>query len=858
MASSVMRKVSLRSLAAHKLRLILTVFSVVLGTSFVAAAVIFTSTVQSSFNSIFDNVARGVATQVTPADPMGPGVPIAVADQLRADRAELGIDKLQVDFSGPVTIATSDGSGLQTGGAPSIGSAYIPPDEAVDSSGMKLVEGRAPSAPGEVVLNNTAAEKAGLKVGSKTVVALGAGTTAPLDVTVVGLLEMPAATGGFVNVQFELGQAEKIFSDGEYVGSIDMSAVPGVSDTQLRDRVNAVVNPVDPKHPDAEPVYEVRTGEQVREDQKADVATFLNIFRYILLAFAAIGLVVGTFIIYNTFSMIVAQRNRELALLRAIGASRKNVSRSVLLEALIVGLIGGVIGLALGVGIAAIMQALTASSGLPSGGLEVGLPAILSAIFVGVIVTLLSAWIPARRASRIPPVEAMRNSAAEPGAGSLRNRTIAGVGIGLVGIGLLVGGIFATGAPALLLIGLAAVLIILAVVLGAPAMSQPVVGAIGRVLQVPFGTVGKLARTNAIRNPRRSAATAFALTIGLILVVIIGTLGASFKGAIDAGVDKQLRADFVVSGSNNAPMSAAVGGAVEKVSDAQTVVSFDLAFAKLGDEDTSVSTPVGGPISDVLQIGMIEGSDEIGGDSMLISEQVAKSRNWDVGSEAVFTSTAGKDVPVRVSGIYEDNPALGDWIIGNQAFDALTPAQAQRMTFVVLVKAKPGVSADALREQLEAAVKPYLTAQIQDKQEFKNSFASVIDQMMATLYALLGLALLIAVLGIINTLALSVVERRQEIGMLRAIGMSRAQLRRTIYLESTYIAIFGALLGVVVGLAIGLPLVHALRHWGLDVLSVPWPLIIGTLLGSAVVGVVAALWPAVSAARTKPLEAITE
>lgn len=858
MASSVMRKVSLRSLAAHKLRLILTVFSVVLGTSFVAAAVIFTSTVQSSFNNIFDNVARGVATQVNAADATGPGVPIAIADQLRADRAELGIDKMDLDYSGPVTIATADGSGLQTGGAPSIGSPYIPPEEAVDSDGWKLVDGRAPTAPGEVVLNNTAAEKAGLSVGSKTVVALGAGTTAPIDVTVVGMLEMPAATGGFVNVKFEQSQAKELFSDGKYVGSIVMSAAPGVSDTELRDRVNAVVNPADPNNPDAEPLYKVRTGEQVREDQKAEVATFLNIFRYILLAFAAIGLVVGTFIIYNTFSMIVAQRNRELALLRAIGASRKNVSRSVLLEALIVGLIGGVIGLGLGVGIAAIMQALTSSAGLPSGGLQVGVAAVLSAVFVGVIVTLLSAWIPARRASRIPPVEAMRMSAAEPGAGSLRVRTIVGAAVGVAGIGLLIGGIFTTGALALTLIGLAAVLIILAVVLGAPALSQPVVGAIGRVLQVPFGTVGKLARTNAIRNPRRSAATAFALTIGLILVVIIGTLGASFKGAIDAGVDKQLRADFVVSGNNNAPMSAAVGGAVAEVPDAQTVVSFDMSFAKLGDQDTVVTTPVGGPINDVLQIDMIDGSDQIGADTMLISEQTAKSRNWSDGDEVTFTSMTGDDVPVRVTGVYEDNPAIGDWIIGNQAFDALTPAQAQRMTFVVLVKAKPGVSADALREQLETELKPYLTAQVQDKQQFKNSFATVIDQMMATLYALLGLALLIAVLGIINTLALSVVERRQEIGMLRAIGMSRAQLRRTIYLESTYIAIFGALLGVVVGLVIGLPLVYALRHWGLDVIAIPWSLIVGTLVGSAVVGVIAALWPAVSAARTKPLDAITE
>ena len=313
-----------------------------------------------------------------------------------------------------------------------------------------------------------------------------------------------------------------------------------------------------------------------------------------------------------------------------------------------------------------------------------------------------------------------------------------------------------------------------------------------------------------------------------------------------------------MAGSNSGPMSAAVGSAVETVPDAQTVVSFDMAFVKLDDGDTVVTTPVGGPLSDVLQIDMLEGSEQVEPDALLISDGTRKSRGWELGEKVTFTSTTGVDVPVTVTGIYQDNPALGDWIIGNRAFDTLSPSKTQRMTFVVLVKGKADVAQSALRDQLETAVKPFLTAQVQDKEQFKNSFSSIIDQMLATLYALLGLALVIAVLGIINTLALSVVERRQEIGMLRAIGMSRAQLRRTIYLESTYIAIFGALLGVIVGLAIGLPLVRSLRHWGLDAITVPWPLIIGTLVGAAVVGVIAALWPAFTASRTKPLEAITE
>ncbi|MFT3716641.1 MAG: ABC transporter permease [Gordonia sp. (in: high G+C Gram-positive bacteria)] len=855
MAANVMRKVSLRSLAAHKLRLLLTVFSVVLGTSFVAAAVVFTSSVQHSFNSIFDNVAKGVSAEVTAADPRSPGVPLAVVDQLNAQQGALGVAKTEVNYSGLVTLAKSDGSALQTGGAPSVGSAYVPPDQAVSDSGMKIVAGRAPAAPGEVAVNTGAADKAGLKVGSTTRVALGAGTTEPLDVTVVGLLDMPAATGGYTNVQFTQDQARQLFSGGGYVSTVDLAAAPGVSDTALRDKVAAALNQ---KGPDGKLLYEVRTGEQVREDQKAQVATFLNIFRYILLAFAAIGLVVGTFIIYNTFSMIVAQRNRELALLRAVGASRKNVSRSVLLEALVVGLLGGAIGLGLGIGIAALMRAATAGSGLPAGPLQVGLSAILSALFVGVIVTMLSAWIPARRASRIPPVEAMRSAAAEPGAGSLRRRTIAAVALGVAGVLILVGSWFIEGAGALALVGLAALLVIVAVVLGAPALSQPVVGGIGRVLQAPFGTVGKLARTNALRNPRRSAATAFALTIGLMLVVLIGTLGWSLKGEINAGIDDQVSADYIVSGTGGAPLSSAAGKAVAAVPDAATVVSFDVTSAKLDGVDTSVSTPVGTSLDQVLNLKMTTGSSQISPDGMVISRTVSENKGWKPGTVVTFASTTGVAVPATVSGIYEPNAVVGDWLLGNGVFDKLVPSDTSRMTMATLVKTKPGVSEATMRDELEKAVKPYLTAQVQDRQQFKNGFSSIIDSMLATLYALLGLALVIAVLGIINTLALSVVERRQEIGMLRAIGTTRAQLRRTIYLESIYIAIFGALLGVVIGLVIGLPLVHGLRHWGLEHTVIPWSLIVVTLVGAAIVGGLAALWPAVSAARTKPLEAIVE
>ena len=854
MASSVMRKVSVRSLSSHKLRLVLTVFSVVLGTSFVAAALIFTSTVSSAFNSIFDNAARGVAVEVTAADSQSPGVPVDVVDQLRKQKDQLGIDRIVENVSGPVTVADSSGKAIQTGGAPSVASAYLPPDQGIGDSNT-IVDGRAPAKEGEILINKDAADKAGLHVGSKTTVVLGTGISDPLQVTVVGLSDMPTSTGGFVGIAFDKDTANQYFSDGEYVSVVDMTAKPGVSDTRLRDAVHGALG--DAKTVDD--LYQVRTGDQVREDQKSQIDQFLTIIQAVFLAFAAIGLLVGTFIIYNTFSMIVAQRNKELALLRAIGASRKDVSRSVLLEASIVGVIGGLVGLGLGIGVAALLLAFTESQGLPSNGIQIGATAVIAALFVGVVVTMLSAWIPARRASRIPPVEAMRSSTVEPGAGSLRKRTLVAAILGVLGVLALVIGGLGEGTGRALIVGLGAVLAVVAVVLGAPALSQPFVGALGALFAKPFGTVGKLAHTNAVRNPRRSAATAFALTLGLMLVVVIGTIGTSFKGTVNSAVDKGVTADFIMSSTNNGPLPIGVADTVRaKVPDAGVVISQAVATAKVDDKPVWMTAALGGSLNDVAVVNAVQGSIDVPGDGLAIDESTARDQGWKFGQKITLTAPTGDAVPVTITGVYEDSEVVGPRIVGKDAYLKLVPVESMRQASPIWIKGKPGVDADELRSQIEDVTKQYLVVQIQDREEFKSTVSSTIDQMLVTLYALLALSLAIAVLGIVNTLALSVVERKKEIGMLRAVGMARSQVRRSIYLESTYIAVFGALLGVVLGLAIAIPLVRTLAYWGLEGVVIPWGLIGGTLVGAAVVGVVASLWPAITAARTRPLEAIVE
>ncbi|GAA2061690.1 ABC transporter permease [Williamsia deligens] len=847
MAGSAMRRVSLRNLAAHKVRLVLTVLSVVLGTSFVAGSIIFTSTISTAFDKIFDGVALGVDARVSPSQSQANGLPESVVDTLERDQSQLGIDRLVPRYTAPVTIAKADGTALQSGGAPSIGSAFLPSAQSLSPT-ESVVEpgGRAPQGTGEIALNASAATKAGLSVGSTTKLVVGRGSSEPLSVKVVGILDLPQDTGGYVNVQMQQSVARDLFSDGS-PAYVEASAVPGVSPTELTQRISRVVGDG----------YSVQTGDQVRQEEKDQVNKFLDVFNYILLGFAAIGLVVGTFIIYNTFAMIIAQRVRELALLRAIGAARTQITRSVLLEAFVVGVVGGAVGLAIGIGLAALLKAITsANSGLPTAPLAVTPSAVIACMAVGIVVTMVSAYAPARRAAQVSPVEAMRESQTD-GASSLRRRTLTGAVLAVIGVVLLGVGTSGQGAKFAVTVGAGAFVMILAVVFAAPALSRPFVGALGRVLGRPFGKIGILARTNAVRNPRRTAATAFALTLGLILVAVVGTFGSSLKGSIDDTIDKNLSADLVLATSDQGSLPTSVVSAATTSPDVATAVSFRIVAAKVDGAGVTGVSPAG-DLSKVAPYTMLDGaSPSIPSDGIIVSQKVSQAKGWKRGDTITFTGYDGAVVPVRVTGIFEDNQVLDPWQMGSGAYEKLIPASF-RADRLILVKAKDGVSVDKLRSDLTAATKDYLTVQVEDRAEFAGQASSQIDQMLAVLYAMLGLALVIAVLGIINTLALSVIERKREIGMLRAIGMARAQVRRTIYIESVLIAIFGAVLGVILGSAFGIAVVRTFKDLGVTRAVLPYSLIGITLVAAAVVGVVAAAWPAVRAARTNPLEAIAD
>ncbi|WP_227985138.1 ABC transporter permease [Nocardia spumae] len=833
-----MRKVALRNLAAHKVRLVLTLLSVVLGTAFVAGSFVFTDTLQQTFDGIFADQAKGVDVRVEPEHAQSLGVPNDVVTTVAGTD---GVRAVAPAVQGPVVLL-KDGHAVQTGGAPSWGRSYLPPDRAI-AEPEHFVDGVAPVTPGQIAINSGGAERAGLHVGEKATVLVPSRGT--MDMTVSGIYTVPSDTGGFIGLLFADSQARELFTDGAHVGYVDVAAVPGVSPDTLRDRIAKAV-----------PDFKVSDGDQVRADLKEQVGNALKFVNYFLLAFGAIALLVGTFIIYNTFSMIVAQRLRELALLRAVGAGRRQVGLSVVSEAFVIGLIGSLIGLAGGIGLAFGLSALLNAFdlGLPTGTMQVLPRTVLAAVGIGLVVTMASAYAPARRAAKIPPVEAMREEFASVGE-SLRVRTVIGAVLAVIGVVLVVAGARHTGGNAAATVGIGAAAMIFAVLFASPALSRPVVGVLGLLVR-PFGSIGAMARNNAVRNPRRTAATAFALTLGLMLVSAIGMLGASAKASVGDLVDKGVNADYVLAGPQMIGVPLGAAEAARSVQGVADVVAIRGVALRVGDDQVTGTSP-DGPLGGVLHYDLRHGTDNLAGDSILASETEAGERHWHAGDRVDVTSVDNKKFSVTVSGIYADSQLLGPMVVAPGLYDQVMPV-AFRTDLIVLVKGMPGADLTAMRGALEKATASYVVVQVQDREDFKGAQGRQINTMLAILYGLLALAVVIAILGIVNTLALSVVERRREIGMLRAVGMQRPQVRRTIYLESMLIAVFGAVVGVVLGLGLGVGFLRTLSDLGLSTITVPWSQIVGMLLGSAVVGVLAALWPAVRAARTPPLAAIAD
>ena len=837
---SAMRKVSLRNLAAHKVRLALTVISVLLGTAFVAGSFVFTDTLKQSFNTIFNTSDKGVDTRVLADHDYDPGVPTRLVPEIAAIP---GAAVVEPHVDGTVVLVDSHGKKIQSNGAPSEGSAWasrsVNPIPRFDS-------GHAPRNAGEVVVNDGAASQHHLHTGDRVKVVVA--NSRVVNATISGIYKVDYDTGGYVGVRFTPAEAMKLFTDGKHYSAVDVAAAPGVSERTLTDRIAKVL----PGGLKAE------TGTKVRDDETKDIASALSFINYILLGFGIVALLVGTFIIYNTFSMIVAQRQRELALLRAVGASRKQVRRSVVFEAGVIGVIGSALGLAGGIGLAFGLHALLDAFdlGLPSGGLVMSARTVIVTILLGTIVTLLAALTPARRAAKIPPVAAMREEFASPSAAGLRRRTIAGVVVGALGLLATIAGVTAKSAgTAASLTALGLVAMCAAAMLLSPVFARWIIVPLGRVVGRPFGTVGQLARTNAVRNPRRTAATAFALTLGLVLVAGIAVLGSSVKSSLNKIVDTTVTADLIVTTNGNLQVPQPAADAVAKVPGVGTTTQLHGLGVTI-DGKREYGTGVDGSLTSVANITMKQGSSALSGNKLLVSKDVADDKHWKLGQTLTFTDAGRTPVQEKITGIYAQNNLLGPFLATGDVYRHLTPRN-EWSAYVVLVNAAPGTDTNTLHAALDKATNDYYVVTVETKEGFKGTIASQVNGLIGLLYGLLGLAIVIAILGIINTLALSVVERKREIGMLRAVGMQRKQVRRTLYLESLLIAVFGAVLGLVLGLSYGALITKSLHGQGLDRISIPWAQSVLFLVLAAIVGVLAAVWPGIRAARTRPLEAIT-
>ncbi|MER6592267.1 FtsX-like permease family protein [Micromonospora purpureochromogenes] len=840
-----------KSLLARKVRLILSGLAVVLGVMFVSGAFVLTDTLGRSFDAVFADAYEGVDVNVSAkpkialSETEGEQVPAAMpAATLEKVRTVGGVaEATGIVAADGARLIGSNGKVVTSFGPPQLGENWVG-----ESDLVKLREGREPRADDEIVINGALAQAAKVKVGER----VGVLTLEPKkEFTVVGVFGYSGdrdSLGGANEIAFTTPVAQRLMlGEPDVFTNISVTAADGVGEAALRDDIAAAVGGD----------YEVKTGEQLSADASAGLKEGLSFFNKILLGFAAVALLVGTFLILNTFSIIVAQRTRELALMRAIGASGRQIIGSVVLEAVAVGLIASVLGLGAGIGVGALLAYLFGklAGGLALAGIGVPAAAVIGAFSVGLVITVVAALLPALRASRIPPIAAMQDVATPDR--PLTKVTVAGAIVTGIGGTLLFLGLSGNAGDNTLATILGGVLFaFIGVALLTPLISRPVVSLLGALFA--WSVPGKLGRLNSGRNPRRTAITAAALMVGIALVTGVTVILDSAKGSISALAEDQIKAELVIAGVQGGPRPPSFDPAVlEKATAIPGVQMVDGEYgdmAVVNGERTWVAAS-----SNVAALERIFGAKATAGDisrlapdQMLFSSDTAKSRNVSVGSEVSVQLSRGEARTYTVSGIYESSQLTNPVVLPPQAArDFAIPQPIQGF-----LQLAPGTRVADVQPQVETLLADSPEVSVADRAAFIEQQTSQLDTPLRMIQILLALAIVIAVLGIINTLALSVLERTRELGLLRAIGLRRAQTMRMITVEAVVISVFGALLGVVVGTGLGAAVVEALKDEGITDLVLPWGQM-GIFLGlAAIIGVVAAVLPAVRAARINVLGAI--
>lgn len=845
-----MLKAAWKSLLGRKLRLIMSTFAIVLGVAFVAGTFVFTDTLSRSFTALFASSVGDVVVQPEGAtaddgSPTTRTMPASLVDRLAEVEGATRADGNVTSFG--VFVVGENGKVIGGQGAPGLGVSWNDAPAGHGLEGLTVIEGEPPSGPGEVALDAATAERAGYDVGDP-VRLVTTSEQASLEPTLVGVMEFAegGSTNGATLTAFEEQTAQELFLGGqdEYHDAW-VTAEQGVSQEELRENVEAAL-------PNG---YQALTGDEAADEAASDLMQAISFITTFLLVFAGIALVVGSFLIVNTFSILVAQRSRELALLRALGASRRQVTRSVLFEALVLGVVGASAGLGLGVLLAMGIRALFATLGLDLSGTDlVFLPRTVAAAYaVGIVVTVVAAYLPAGRASRVEPVAALRDDVAMPES-ALHWRLGLGAVMIVAGVGLIGAGLYAEVPSPGWWVGVGILLTLLGVAAASPVIGKPFVAGAGAAYRVVFGTVGRLAGQNALRNPRRTSATASALMIGLALVTTMAIVGSSAKASVDKSVAENFQGDLVISNAIGVQFSPSIADDVEETPGVQSVTRFRFAFGQYDGDRQGIMAVTPESLEDVLTLEMVEGSaSDLTDGTVIVDADRAEDEGIAVGDTVTFAMPQG-DREYDVVGIHEESPILA--FPFTTTLDTLAEAGFQQADNYLLVTGEPGTDSAELQRAVEQRTADQPLVTVKDQAGFAEEQRGPIDQMLVLINALLGLALVIAILGIVNTLALSVIERTREVGLLRAIGLGRGQLRQMIRLEAVVIAVLGGGLGVLMGIAFGVTLMTALRDEGLEVIAVPWDQLAAFVAASAAVGVLAAVFPARRAARLDVLRAI--
>ncbi|MGH2596965.1 MAG: ABC transporter permease [Actinomycetota bacterium] len=849
-----MWRATFKSLLGRKLRLALTALSIVLGVGFVAGTFVLTDTMNKAFNDLFAQASKGsdvvvrATSAFTPSDSGGGGGgggqqrdPIP-QDLLATVRTVAGVKSADGSVSGyaqmvdPKTGKTIGGLGPPTFGANWNRTA---------NATLEIRTGAPPTAAGQVVVDAATAKKFDLTVG-QTIKILFEGP--PAEFTIVGTAGFGTADnlGGATLALFDTSTAQQVLGKDGVFDEIDVVAEPAVTQTQLR----ALIADALPKG------VEAVTSTSVADEQSKQLQDALGFFRTALLVFAFIALFVGAFIIFNTFSIIVAQRTRELALLRTLGASRRQVLTSVIAEAFVVGLVASALGIVAGLGIALGLKGLLSAFNidLPTTSTQLQLRTIIVSFIVGTLVTVVASVLPARRAARVAPVQALRESQ-ETGAIKVLGRRLA-VGLAVTGLGAaaLLYGLFGNSSNAGALIGLGAAATFVGIAILSPLAARPLAGIIGAPVS-RMGVQGKLGRENAMRNPRRTASTASALMIGLGLVAMVAILSASLKASFDAILSDTVKADFILSTSSFVPFSPDVASKTSQVPGVAAVAEFRQGGFRVNGNTEFVSAVDPATVDSVMTLNVSSGSiASLSQGQVMIFDDVATKHHWSVGDTlpAAFATT-GK-TPLTIGGTYSEDRLAGDYLISLDTYQKYFPEQLDEF---VMVKTDPGANAATVQRGIEAAAAQFGNVEVQDQTGFRDKYAGQVNQLLGLVTALLAMAILIALFGIINTLGLSIFERTRELGLLRAVGMSRRQVKRMIRWESVIIAILGAVLGLVIGVFFGWSLQQALADQGVTELRIPVGQLAGYLVFAGLAGVFAAIWPARRAAKLNVLEAIS-